>query len=296
MEWTEARNRWTQPVVMLLAIALIAVLLRPAHRSFVAPPRAIDGAAASAPPTTLQGRFEAQAASAAAAPDPGAGHIAVTTAGALALYTTDGSYSADVVAGLAGPMTDALSYVGERTGLSLAGPITIVFDRRASCGFDGAAYTQRRLIVLYTCPDVPTGRAVNILAHEFVHQLAQDHFGAAHLQADLALSEGFATWGAGKYWLGREPGFREFVAHNYAGGLLPLATDYRAIGTIDAMNRLYYEWAALVDFIIQTHGRDAFDRLYSSGKGVAPDTADYSGILGADLGQLDAQWQTWLTQ
>jgi hypothetical protein len=297
MHIIETGHRWTRPLVALVALLLIVWTMRTTSSTrVVAPPEALGGG------TTLQGQFQAQPApsaapiSAAAADSAVAGRTPIVMLGQVALYTSDGSYSPDQLRDLAGPLGDALGYVSARTEMQLSAPVAIIFDRRDSCGLDGAAYTERRLIMLYACADMPTNRAVNILAHEFVHQLAYDHYGPAHMQADLILSEGLATWGAGKYWLGRESDFRGFVQHNYAAQLLPLGTHYRDIGTIDAMNRLYYQWASFVDFLISSRGRETFDALYRSGHGMQPNTADYSGVLGADLGGVEQQWKEWLSQ
>ncbi|HEX6291610.1 MAG TPA: hypothetical protein VFZ66_20670 [Herpetosiphonaceae bacterium] len=295
MEFLETNNRWTRPVAVILALLVIALVMRsPQHAPIVtAPPDALREL--SAPPT-LRGQFEIRPAPS-AAPAALEGHQAVVGDGPLLLYTTEGSYTPDQVRGLAQPLSEALSYVSQRTDMQLVAPVTIVFDSHAGgCALDGAAYTEKRTIVLYACPQIPTRRAVNILAHEFVHQLASDHYGPAHLKADLVLSEGLATWGAGKYWLGRESDFRGFVLRNYATSLLPLGSHYRDFGTLDAMNRLYYQWASLVDFLIVTHGREAFDTLYKSGQGMQPNTADYSGVLGADLAGVEEQWKEWLRQ
>ncbi len=295
MELIEPGQRWAKPLVLIVAVVLIAWLLRAPQPPLTAPPAALRELGGPAP---LQGQFEAQAAPKVPAvrgeQAPLAGYHAVVVADQLALYTREGSYTPEQVQALVAPLGEALAYVSTRTNMQLAASVTIVFDHRAHCGLDGAAYTQKRVIMLYACPDLPPRRAVNILAHEFVHQLAYDHYGAPHLQADLILSEGLATWGAGKYWLGSEPDFRSFVQHNYATALLPLDSDYQAIGTIDAMNRLYYQWASLVDFVLETHGRDAFDQLYRSGRGMAPNTADYAGVLGTDLPGLQPEWQAWL--
>lgn len=297
MELIDSGNRWIRPLVLIAAVMLIASILRAPQPSMTAPPDALRELGAPAP---LQGQFQAQSAPQAvpqgweAAPIDG--RPVVVVADQLALYTSDGAYTPEQVQALAGPLLEALSYVGTRTNMRLAAPVSIIFDRRAQCGLDGAAYTEKRIIILYACPDMPARRTINILAHEFVHQLAHDHYGAAHLQADIVLSEGLATWGAGKYWLGAEPDFRSFVQHNYAAALLPLDSDYRAIGTIDAMNRLYYQWASLVDFMLVTHGRETFDKLYVSGRGMAPNTADYGGVLGTDLLGLQPAWQAWLSQ
>lgn len=294
MDQLQSGNGWPRLLAIVAAVIVIALMLRTPQPTYTAPPDALRDVGA---PVPLQGQFEAKPSIAPnVVPAPLAGHEAVITTGQLTLYTTPGSYSADQIRDLAQPLHEALDYVNQRTGMMLKDPVQVVFDHRASCGFDGAAYTQRRTIMLYACPNVPTRRAVNILAHEFVHQLANDHYGPAHLQADLILSEGLATWGAGKYWLGNEHDFRGFVQHNYAAQLLPLGSHYRDSGTIDAMNRLYYQWASLVDFIITTRGRDTFDKLYTSGTGMQPNTADYTGVLGADLAGVEAQWKEWLSQ
>lgn len=295
MELIEPGKRWAKPIVVIVAVVLIAGLLRAPQPPLTAPPDALREPGAPAP---LQGQFKAQVAPAVppvrVEPAPLDGYQAVVVADQLALYTRAGSYTAEQVQALAAPIVEALAYVSTRTDMQLAAPVSVVFDHREHCGLDGAAYTQKRIIMLYACPELPPRRAVNIVAHELVHQLAHDHYGPPHLQADVILSEGLATWGAGKYWLGSESDFRSFVQHNYATALLPLDSDYRAIGTIDAMNRLYYQWASLVDFVLETRGRDVFDKLYRSGRGMAPNTADYGGVLGTDLVGLQPEWQVWL--
>jgi hypothetical protein len=295
MELIGTGNRWARPLGLILAVLLIAWMMRTTQQPAIvtAPPDALRDVTAPAP---LHGQFEIRPAPSAAPVAPIEGRQAVVSTGLLALYTSDGSYTPDQVHALAQPLSEARAYVSERTSMELAAPVTIIFDRHAgSCGLDGAAYTQKRAIILYACPSTPARRAINILAHEFVHQLANDHYGPAHMQADLILSEGLATWGAGKYWLGGEADFRGFVQQNYTTRLLPLGSHYRDFGTLDAMNRLYYQWASLVDFLIATHGRETFDQLYKSGQGMQPNTADYSGVLGTDLIGVEQKWKEWLS-
>ena len=293
MDLSRTTPRWTQPLIGLLALLAIMILFHTKSPPSIAPPDALRDVGA---PVVIHGQFERQpVASAPTATGPLPGRTPAVAVGHLALYTSDGSYSAAQLQAMAVPLNDALTYVSQRTTMQLSAPVAVVFDHRANCGMDGAAYTEQHMIMLYACADLPSNRAINILAHEFVHQLAYDHYGPAHMQADLILSEGLATWGAGKYWLGRENDFRSFVAHNYAAQLLPLGAHYRDYGTIDAMNRLYYEWAALVDFIITTRGRDTFDRLYTSGHGMQPNTAEYRAVLGTDLAGIEQQWKEWLS-
>lgn len=278
---------------LLLVIAVIAVLLLRTH-SAPAPIIAPSGVLGDQP---MVGQFEAQSPLPSAVLSNAPDGTPVATTAHLRILTRAGSYAPAQAATLAEPLEAALSYVEARTSIQLKSPITVVFDRHPdACGLDGAAYTERRTIFLYACPSIPTRRAVNILAHEFVHQLAHDYYGDAHLQADLMLSEGFATWGAGQYWLGNQADFRRFVARNYGGGLLPLQTYYNNSPAPDAMNRLYYEWAAFVEWTLVTHGRDAFDQLYRNGNARTIGSAPYREVLGADMGDVEIQWQAWLKE
>jgi hypothetical protein len=169
--------------------------------------------------------------------------------------------------------------------------------------------TSERRVEVVTCANIPRRRVVDIMAHEFVHQLAHDYYGPRHLQADMILLEGLATWGAGDYWLNGYPDFRAFVRHHYlpeedaeedaeaneatADTLLPLATSY--VGRpISDMNQLYYQWGSFVEYLLETYGRDRFDQIYMTGNR-APGSANYAVIYGRDLATLEQAWLAWLT-
>lgn len=187
----------------------------------------------------------------------------------------------------------ALAYVSKRFGSAPAGRFSAAVERDDSCGLHGVAYTDVRTVHVYTCNNIGRARAVAIMAHEFVHQLEQDRYGPPHLSADLMLSEGLATWGAGIYWLGGQPDFRAYVRAQQASGVsYPLATNYSGLG-VAAMNALYYQWASFVDFLISTYGRDKFDRVYVTGHS-AVGSADYAGVYGKPLSELEKEWQSWL--
>jgi hypothetical protein len=216
------------------------------------------------------------------------------TTGLLAVAVDDGLYAADR-APLDAELHSALAYVVARFGSTLLAPIEVQLSGSAGCALSGVAYTDIRVVRVQTCDGIARGRAVAILAHEYVHQLQHDRYGPPHLSADLILSEGMATWGAGDYWLGGHPDFRSYVRQQRADGAsYPLATHYSGLG-IDAMNILYYQWAAFVEFLIDTRGREAFDALYLSGGG-APGSADYLGVYGVGLETLEAEWIAWLEQ
>src|SRR5262249_6713213 len=158
-------------------------------------------------------------------PQPITGQL--TLVNQLDITVADGLYSDADRAALGGELEQALEYVVGRMGSGPSGRIKTVVGAEGGCGLHGVAYTDGREVQGFTCAELPRSRAVNILAHEFVHQLAQDRYGERHLHADLILSEGLATWGAGKYWLGSSPSFAAFVRpYSDGGSLLPLATPY----------------------------------------------------------------------
>lgn len=211
----------------------------------------------------------------------------------LRIAGIEGLYSLEEQDSLATELEWALSYVTSRFSFQPAQSIMVMVYSSEDCVLHGAAFTERRHVQIYTCADIPRYRVVNILAHEFVHQLAHDHYGPRHLQADMILLEGLATWGAGGYWLGGQPDFRAFMRANLPPeARLPLATSY--VGRpIDDMNLLYYEWASFVEFLLQTYGQEKFDALYVSGA-QSPGSANYAGVYGKDLPTLEQEWQAWV--
>lgn len=211
----------------------------------------------------------------------------------LVLSSSQGLFEQQEQARLYADLQRALDYVSMRFGGNALGTISIYIGHEPTCGLHGIAYTDMRTIQVFTCPSIPINRAVSIAAHEFVHQLCHDHYGAAHLEADLMLMEGIATWGAGSYWLGDAANFRSFVRPWVAEDTaLPLATSY--VGRpISDMNQLYYQWASFVEFLIEREGREHFDMLYVSGAS-RPGSADYVGVYGRDLGSLEAEWRAWV--
>jgi hypothetical protein len=225
-----------------------------------------------------------------AAPAPISGDAIV--ADRFDMQVSDALYAGER-AQLRGDLEAALSYVASRFGSGPSRRLTASLIDDGSCGLHGIAYTDVRDVQVFTCNSIARDRAVAIMAHEFVHQLAQDRYGAAHLRADMILLEGVATWGAGKYWLGSQPDFRSYVREQRrSGALLPLATNYSGLG-VGAMNTLYYQWASFVEFLVNTYGRENFDKLYLSGAS-DPGSADYNGVYGKGLAVLEQEWSAWV--
>lgn len=268
------------PILLASLVVLMAWGLAPRARPGIAPPSAVLPLAAPERPL----------APGAATPTPAPLAGDFVTGGELVIVSADGLFAGAEREALAADLQAALSYVSRRFGSAPSGPITAYLGAEPGCGIHGIAYTAERTTQVYTCSSLPRSRAVNIMAHEFVHQLSHDRYGDRHLQADLILLEGVATWGAGDYWLGGQPSFAVFVRPWVAEGrALPLATSY--VGRpISDMNTLYYEWASFVEFLIKAYGRERFDALYVTGSS-SPGSADYQGVYGKPLDQLEAEWR-----
>ena len=273
------------PFVVLLAIAAISlfiiVLLVPGKSSQV-----------------LVSTWRPEPVLTRAEPSPVPGSQPPTITGAtvplatLDLHVADGLYT-DQRDAMQREVAAALAYAAERFGSPPTGRFTATFVNDDSCGLHGIAYTDVRNVQVFTCNSLGRDRAINIMAHEITHQLEQDRYGPRHLSADLLLSEGMATYGAGKYWLAGQPDFRSFVkAQRAAGVSYPLATNYAGLG-VAAMNALYYQWASFVEFLIQTEGRAKFDALYITGHS-DPGSADYNGVYGKPLPELEREWAAWV--
>lgn len=280
------------PALLLIVVLALSLAVRGRERSAprfeieeVPTPAGVDDVAPRAEPFPLIEPADAA---------PQSVRAPVVRSEHFLIYVNSGSYSAAEGASIAEPLELALSYVEQRTGMRLSRAINVVFDRRPdTCGLDAVAYTNARTLIVYTCSDTPRQRAINVLAHELVHQLAHDRYGDAHLQADLILSEGLATWGAGRYWLGGEQNFRDFVGKQYTRRV-PLATGPDGSTTTDMLNQLYYQWASYIEWLEATYGTEAVARLYAAGTGRRPGSAGYEQVLGTPFEQTEERWRAWI--
>lgn len=272
--------------VLLLSLAVLSLLwlIRPTPAERIAPTWAVPP-----PPSGLHERIPA-------APPTLAPTPAIATEMLLVQPNLDVAIPADLYhpadhLALALQLDQALAYVSARFGSPPASRMRAQIVHDQGCMLRGLARTDQRVLEVLTCNDLPHRRVINIAAHEFVHQLAYDRYGAVHMQSDLIMLEGIATWGAGSYWLGGSPSFRDFVRDNYSANLLPLATHYRG-RSIHEMNQLYYQWASFVEFLLETHGRERLDALAVTGNR-EPGSGDYVGVYGVPLGELEQAWQAW---
>jgi len=172
--------------------------------------------------------------------------------------------------------------------------LEVRFIRDDTCALAGSTYDEARVILVYTCNNIDVSRAVNILAHEYVHQLAYENFGPRAGRSDTMLVEGLATYLAGEYWLGGYSSFHALVRDQRAAGIVyPLNESYLNRDA-SVMNALYYQWASFIEFLlIDPQYRQHFAALYTTGD-TSIGSADYVELYGKPLDELEREWQAWL--
>jgi hypothetical protein len=223
----------------------------------------------------------------------------ITRTAHLDLYRIAGGLPATALLDLAPQFEQAIDRVGARMAARLSGRVALSFEppQRGSCALRGLTLSHQRTIHLYYAPDTPEARIRAVVAHELAHQLQHDYYGwPAHQRSDLILLEGQATWASGDYALDDQgqPGWASAAERALAAGtLLPLDVSLEADCRTTTRNSAYTGWASFVAFLM-TYGRERFDALYRSGKGHSPGSADYAGVYGKSLHELDQEWRGWL--
>jgi hypothetical protein len=226
------------------------------------------------------------------------GELATRTAH-LDIYRLEGSVPITRLLELAPRFEEAIGRVGARMGAELAGRVALRFEpaQNGACAVRGLTMSHDRTIRMFYGPDTAPERLLAVAAHEFAHELQHDYYGwPAHQRSDTILLEGQATWASGDYALGdnRRPEWATRAEQALAAGqLLPLTADLEADCRTTTRNSAYTGWASFVDFLM-TFGRERFDKLYRSSAARAPGSADYAGVYGKSLDQLDHEWRQWL--
>jgi hypothetical protein len=217
-------------------------------------------------------------------------------------YRLPGGMDAAAIQALAMPVEQALISDTATFGAWPAGRVSVRFEpaQTGPCAVRGLTFSQDRTIRLFYAPGSDPQRIIAIMAHELVHQLEQDYYGsAAHLKSDNILLEGMAVWGSSHHFLTADgtPQYQRNAQQALReGALLPLATDLVADCRTTTRNYIYDEWGSFVAFLLQRGGRGQFDALYRSGTGRAAGSADYQGVYGKTLDELQAEWIAWLRE
>ena len=211
----------------------------------------------------------------------------------LDFFVGRGTFSADEVAELAIKAEHALSYIQRRFAATLNERVSVgvyAASLAPGPGTRGIAYTYGATNVrIYYRPGEDKHAALVILVHELAHALQADAYGKIpQSRVDTILLEGLACWIAGEYWLSLsevnsfQERARQLYQAGYRGNLATMG--YAGLDTA------YDMWAGFVDYLARTYGWDRFNMLYTNGRGRAPGSADYQGIYGKSLSELQREW------
>ena len=219
----------------------------------------------------------------------------------LDLYRIEGGLTITALLKLETQFEQAIDRVGARMGAQLIGRVALSFEpaQGGPCALRGLTLSHQRIIRLYYAPETPEQRVLAVVAHELAHELQHDYYGwPAHQKSDLILLEGQATWASGDYALDAQgqPSWQSAAERALAeGNLLPLDVSLEVDCRTATRNSAYTGWASFVAFLMDA-GRERFDALYRSGGGHRPGAADYIGIYGKSLHDLDQDWRIWLAE
>ncbi|NNJ12679.1 hypothetical protein EKD04_020345 [Chloroflexales bacterium ZM16-3] len=211
----------------------------------------------------------------------------------LDVYVGGGTFSADEVASLGVKAEWALSYIQKRFDAELTRRISVGVYSTSQApgkGTRGIAYTYGDTNVrIYYRPGEDQHDALVVLSHEMAHALQAEAYGKdAQSRSDTVLLEGLASWISGEYWLSLsgatsfQSRARELYQSGYTGNLATLGR-----GSLDVA---YDMWAGFVDYLGRTYGWEKFNRLYLSGRGRSPGSADYQGVYGKSFQELYTEW------
>lgn len=207
----------------------------------------------------------------------------------LDFYVGQNTFSSEEVASMAIKAEHALSYMQRRFATELRTRVSVgVYPRGLAPGRGtrGIAYTYGDTNVrIYYGAYEDQHDALVILTHELAHALQAEAYGKEEQsRADTILLEGLASFISGEYWLSLSgaPSFqaraRELYQAGYRGNLATLGR-----GSLDVA---YDMWAGFVDYLTRTYGWDAFNTLYTSGRGRAPGSAPYQAVYGKSFQEL----------
>ncbi len=215
-------------------------------------------------------------------------------------YYTRGGLNPETIRALGLPVEEAILSGSKMLGSWLEGRISISFEppQTGPCAIRGLTLSNQRTIHMYYEPDADPNRVLAILAHEFVHQLQHDYYGVPdHLESDVILLEGMAVWGSSPYFLAPNGQPLYHVNSRQAlaeGTLLSLTTDLVADCRTGTRVNIYDQWGSFVEYLLLTYGRDQFDQVYRDSRGRPAGSANYQGVYGKTLAQLEADWIEWL--
>jgi hypothetical protein len=211
---------------------------------------------------------------------------------------------------------DLFRYVSERVEV---GPdplgdekISVGFlpPQTQTCPIRGlAAQGSTPVILIFADENASEAYLLAVIAHEIGHAVTGEAFSGGGPN-DPALTEGLATWAAGKYWDAWQgvPSIHDLVRSYVASGdYLPLSEavelpaiypwqDEAGADCLERRDRIYSQWGSFTGYLVERYGWDKMHELYESAHSVdeadrrVEYPTDYPGVLGLALNQLEADW------
>ncbi len=257
---------------------------------------AADAVAAFQRPTLL-----ADTGALAGVPAPRLGGDLVAQTASVDFYRLPGGLSAADIRTLSSAVEEAIASGATMLGTSLHGRMAIQFEpaQTGPCAIRGLTLSGERTIRMFYEPGFDLRRIQVILAHEIIHQLQHDYYGAsAHLQSDVILLEGMAVWASNPYYRDttNRPYYHTTVeAKRDTNRMLPLTLSLEADCRTTTRVSIYDQWASFTEYLLIRYGRERFDAVYSDSRGRPAGSANYTGVYGKSLTELEAEWLTWLS-
>jgi hypothetical protein len=234
------------------------------------------------------------------APAPFLGGELVVSTHSVDFYRLPGSLTASEVRAISSAVEASIASGSTMMKTNLAGRVALRFEppQTGICAIRGLTLSNQRTIRMFYGPGSNLRNIEAILAHEFVHQLQHDYYGARdHLRSDIILLEGMAMWGSSPYYLD-DSGQPQYHANARTAMqediLLPLTTSLQADCRTSTRNFIYDQWGSFVEYLLLTYGRERFDAVYANSAGRPPGSASYEAVYGKSLAQLEAEWLAWL--
>ena len=148
-----------------------------------------------------------------------------------------------------------------------------------------------------------------VLAHELGHAIPAEGYKGG-LPNDISLTEGLATYAAGKYWDAwqNQPSMDALIrSYIQAGKYVPLPqiTDLPQVypwqpgsseNCLERRDQLYSEWGDFIGFLVDRYGWDPVHQLFKSARTerqgglVTEYPSDYQKVFGLTLNQLEVAW------
>ncbi|HEX4999980.1 MAG TPA: carboxypeptidase-like regulatory domain-containing protein [Terriglobia bacterium] len=187
-------------------------------------------------------------------------------------------------------------YLVERMGVSTTERFALTFrpPDTAPCPKRGLAHSFEPVgqAVVFANEQTSRSQISGVLAHEFAHLLHSRALRAG--TSDTNLSEGLASWAAGKYWQAWQGTAADNVrAFRVEGRYKPLEEyswetppETDIVSCWKNRDRRYNSWAAFIDFLITEYGMDKFRQL------LGPPEATPSKLFVMESGSIDWRQQT----